>query len=47
LGLARNKPYYLAPQNGVTRGPSYMMAMQNAGLINENTFSTYMVKGGD
>ena len=47
LGLARNLPYYLAPQNGVTRGPSYMMAMQNAGLIDENTFSTYMVKGGE
>ena len=39
-------PYYLAPQNGVTRGPSYMMALQNANLIGENTFSTYMVKDG-
>lgn len=37
--MSRNKPFYLSPEDGVTRGPSYMSAMTNAGLISENTFS--------
>ena len=41
LGMARNKAFYLSKEEEktATRGPSYMMAMQNAGLISENTFS--------
>ena len=39
LGLARNMPFFLAKNEGVSRGPSYMMALENAGLISENTFS--------
>ncbi len=27
MGLARNKPFYLRPEEGVNRGPSYMMAL--------------------
>ena len=42
FGLARNHPYFLAQEGGVTRGPSYMKALVNAGLISENTFSFYM-----
>ena len=39
LGLARNKPFYLKPEDGITRGPSFMMALENAGLISSETFS--------
>ena len=46
LGLARNKPFFLARNEGTNRGPSYMMAMQNANLISENTFSFSMAPFG-
>jgi len=42
FGLARKHPYYLAEEAKVTRGPSYMHALEKAGLISENTFSFYM-----
>ena len=33
LGLARNKPFFLDKDGEVKRGPSYMMALENANLI--------------
>ena len=42
LGLSRNKPYFLSREQGTNRGPSYLMAMENANLISENTFSFSM-----
>ena len=47
LGLARNKPFYLNPDGKVTRGPSYMMALENAGLISQNTFSIKLTPYGE
>lgn len=47
FGLARNHPYYLAKEEGLNRGPSYMMALENAGLISENSFSFYLAKFGE
>ena len=49
MGLARNKPFYLAAEgeeNIVQRGPSYMMALENSQLISENTFSFYLSPDG-
>ena len=46
LGLARNQPFFLANDQGTNRGPSYMMAMENANLISENTFSFSMAPYG-
>lgn len=42
LGLARNQPFYLNREEGINRGPSYMMALENANLISQNTFSFSM-----
>lgn len=39
LGLARNEPYYLADVGEVLRGPSVLKALDNAGIIEEDTFS--------
>ena len=42
FGLARNNPFYLGKgddKDKTTRGPSYMMALENANLISQNTFS--------
>lgn len=46
LGLARNMPFFLAKSEGTNRGPSYMMALENAGLISENTFSVEIAPFG-
>jgi len=46
FGLARNHPYYLAKDDGIQRGPSYMLALKNAELISEDTFSFYMAPYG-
>lgn len=46
MGMARNLPFYLSPEAGINRGPSYMMALANAGLISEETFSFYTAPAG-
>ena len=46
LGLARNNPFYLRPEDGINRGPSFIMALENAGLISEETFSIYTAPAG-
>ena len=46
LGLSRNKPFFLSQEKGINRGPSYMLALENAGLISENTFSFYLAPFG-
>ena len=30
LGLSRNKPFFLSQEKGINRGPSYMLALENA-----------------
>ena len=47
LGLARNNPFYLDPEGKVKRGPSYMMALENAGIIDQNTFSIQLSPYGE
>ena len=47
MGLARNKPFYLSSEKGLSRGPSYMMGLVNAGLISTNAFSFYMAPYGN
>ena len=49
LGLARNKPFFVTEETDgqsdfdsdrkLARGPSYIMALKNADLINETTFA--------
>ena len=46
LGLARNQPFFLNREQGTNRGPSYMMALENANLISQNTFSFSMSSFG-
>lgn len=47
FGLARHKAFYLNSENGVKRGPSYIMAMKNANLISEATFSISLSPFGE
>ena len=47
LGLSRNKPFFQNLELGIKRGPSYMLALENAGLISENTFSFYLAPFGE
>ena len=47
LGLARNHPIAVDLEGDdvigeTVRGPSYMMALENAGLVTENSFSFLM-----
>ena len=41
MGLARNHPFILAPEEGVEIGPLYIEYLANAGIIPENKFSFY------
>ena len=46
MGLARNEPFFLNSEDGINRGPSYMMALKNANLISEEIFSFYTAPAG-
>ena len=45
--MARNRPFYLDPEGEVKRGPSYMMALENANLVSQNTFSIQLSPYGE
>ena len=46
MGLARNKPFHISPEQGNTTGPLYVEKMTEAGLISENKFSFYFKEPG-
>ena len=46
MGLSRNKPFHISPEQGNTTGPLYIEKMTEAGLISENKFSFYFKEPG-
>ena len=46
VGLARNYPHLLTKEKGNRRGPSIMMAMENAKIITDDSFSFFMRPAG-
>lgn len=42
--MSRNKPFYLAPEEGNQTGPLYMEALATASVISTNKFSFYFTK---
>lgn len=46
LGMSRNKPFYLQPDEGNITGPLYVEALKNADVITENKFSFYFTQPG-
>jgi hypothetical protein len=46
MGMARNNPVHVAPENGNTTGPLYVEALAKAGVIPDNKFSFYFTEPG-
>jgi len=47
LGMSRNKPFFLAPEEGNQTGPLYIENLANAGVISTNKFSFYFTSPGN
>lgn len=46
MGMARNKPFHIAPDDGNNTGPLYVEYLATAGVIGENKFSFYFTGPG-
>ena len=46
MGMSRNKPFHIQPENGNTSGPLYVEHLYKAGIIGEDKFSFYFTEPG-
>ena len=47
LGMARNQPLHIAPEEGNNTGPLYVEHLHSQGIVTDNKFSFYFTSPGE